>query len=124
MEINGEKYMYFRALFCVFSILIISVLGIYFGYLPRYEVKEVPAPTVVVIKVQIDPEGSIQEQLAYHRAEILKYEKAAAEEEVKANQYLSLHQMNDVRQANSRKSQYLKKIEEHVEAIEGLQRES
>ena len=79
------------------------------------------SPAQVIHMVRIDPEGSIEEQLAYHQGEIKKYEAAIIKEEANANFSLVQNQMNEVRQANSRKFQYIKKIEEHMEAIMELQ---
>ena len=46
------------------------------------------------------------------------------QEEKNAHIYLIEGQMNNVRQANSRKFQYMKKIEQHKEAIEELKQET
>ncbi len=104
----------------VFSILIISVLGLFLGT-PATKKLESTEKVRTIGAIRIDPEGTREEQLAYHLGEIKKYQAAILKEEANANSYLVKNQMNEVRQANSRKYQYSKKIEEHMEAIEGLQ---
>ncbi len=111
--------MYLRWIGAISSILIICVLGVYLGV--PLEKKAISKNVDFTIK--IDPEGSIQEQLAYHQFEIKKYEAAALKEKTNAYFYLDKHQMNEVRQANSRRFQYLKKIEEHTLAIKELKKE-
>gem|GEM_PF-6792830 len=111
--------MYIRLIGASFSILIICLLGIYIGG---------PSKDRIVSKmenlvIKMDPEGSVQERLAYHQFEIKKYESEALKEKLNAYSYLEKHQMNEVRQANSRRFQYLKKIEEHTLAIEELKKE-
>ncbi len=112
--------MSFRVLGLIFSALIISTLGVFFGGSSTKKM-EVVAEAQAISMTRIDPEGSLEEQLAYHLGEIKKYQAAILKEEANANLYLVKNQMNEVRQANSRKFQYSKKIEEHREAIEGLQ---
>jgi hypothetical protein len=70
--------------------------------------------------IKMDPEGTLQEQLAYHHYEMKKYEVAAKEERENAIAYLKKQQMNEVRQAYSRRAQYLKKVEEHEKYLEEL----
>jgi hypothetical protein len=111
--------MYVRLIGAVFSILIICVLGLHLGR----PLEKNSFSKSVDFTIKIDPEGSVQEQLAYHQFEIQKYEAAALKEKVNAYFYLDKHQMNEVRQANSRRFQYLKKIEEHTLAIEELKKE-
>ena len=90
-------------------------------YLGEPNTKRGKTEVVEVCLIRVDPEGSFEEQMAYHLGEIKKYQAAIIKEEKNANLYLVKNQMNDVRQANSRKFQYVKKVEEHMEAIEGLQ---
>jgi hypothetical protein len=115
--------MSFRFLSLVCSALIISVLGICLGApnLKNVEVKQEIVREVSLVKV--DPEGTLEEQLAYHESEIKKYQEACIKEETNANLYLIQNQMNNVRQSNSRKFQYMNKIKEHKEAIEELKNE-
>ncbi len=112
-----EKIMYFRITCATLSILIISVLGFYVGR----NTLEVPAETHVI---KVDPDGTLEEQLAYHEQQMKKYQEALLKEEANANLYLRRGQMNDVRQATSRKFQYEKKLEEHAQAIEELQKQT
>lgn len=109
-----------RVLGLIFSALIISILGVFFGG-PATKKMEAATEIQAISITRIDPEGSIEEQLAYHLGEIKKYQAAILKEEANAKLYLVKNKMNEVRQANSRKFQYSKKIEEHIEAIEGLQ---
>lgn len=113
------KIMYARLIGAVFSILIICVLGNYLG--KPSENKKIPYTKNIIIKM--DPQGSLEEQLAYHQFEIKKYQAEALKEQQNAYLYLDKHNMNEVRQANSRRFQYLKKVEEHTLAIEELKKE-
>ena len=110
--------MSFRVLSLIFSVFVISGLGLYLGA-PNKTNGANQVEEVCIIR--IDPEGSLEEQLAYHISEIKKYQEAVLKEEANAKLNLIMSQMNEVRQANSRKFQYSKKIEEHKMAIEGLQ---
>jgi hypothetical protein len=112
-----EKTMYFKVTCATLSILIISALGFYVGR------NTVDAPAVAHV-IKVDPEGNLQEQLAYHELQMKKYQEALIKEEANANLYLRRGQMNEVRQATSRKFQYEKKLEEHAQAIEELQKQT
>lgn len=106
---KGRKNMSFRCGFKIFSIMVVSMLC----FMAGCSSPEVP-------KARADINGIKEEKIAYHQAEIKKYMVALKKEEGNERKYLDQHQMNDVRQASSRKKQYLKKIEWHVKAIEEL----
>jgi hypothetical protein len=93
--------------------LAISVLSVFPGCASREKTKNVSI-------IRMDPEGSLEEQLAFHLFEMKKYEAAALEENQKALAYLKKENMNEVRQASSRRAHYLKKAEEHSKFYEEL----
>lgn len=68
--------------------------------------------------VKADPNGTKEEQIQYHKNQIKKYKSAVEREEHLAQRAQSERQMSDVKQANARKAHYLKKIDEHVDAIQ------
>lgn len=111
--------MNFRICIAIFSILSISLLGI----IPWRSAPVVAKNIVEFRAIRIDPEGNFEEQLAYHQAQVKKFQEAVIKEDVNARNYLSRQMMNEVRQANSRKFQYVRKIEEHLAAIEELKNE-
>lgn len=94
----------------IFNILIISSLC---------AISACSSPAEIVIKP--NRYGTAEEQVAYHQQEIKKYRIAIKKEEANEKRYLSSEQMNEVRQAMSRKFQYMNKINEHAKAIEELQ---
>ncbi len=112
--------MNFRIWIAVLSILSISALG----FIPWRSAPVVAKKNTEVRTIRMDPEGSFEEQLAYHEAQVRKFQEAIVKEDANAKIYLSKHMMNEVRQANSRKFQYTKKIEEHLIAIEELKNAS
>lgn len=108
--------MSFRMYKCAYRFLIISLLCFTCGCSSL-------ASSVTISSTRVDPEGTKEEQIAYHQAEIKKYQVAVSKENANATRYLNQYQMNDVRQSNSRKQQYQKKIEEHTQAIRELEQE-
>ena len=73
--------------------------------------------------VKPNPDGTKLEKIQYHKKEIKKYKSSIAKEDQNINKALADHHMNEARQAYSRKDLYVRKIQEHINAIDLLEKE-
>lgn len=72
---------------------------------------------------QVDPNGSLNEKIAYQKSEIRKYEMAISKEKQTSLQSLQKRDMSEVRRANNKVACYQRKLTEHKEALMELEKE-
>lgn len=70
-----------------------------------------------------DPNGSINEQIAYHKSEIKKYQTALDKENEVSLKALTTRDMSEVRRSNNKKDRYERKIKDHQKALMKLENE-
>ena len=75
-------------------------------------------------RVYADPHGSKEEQIAYHRNERDKYQKAYEEERARSIKSLQSRHMSEVRRSNNKQTMYQKKAQEHQAAIDLLRNDN
>ncbi len=66
---------------------------------------------------QADPNGSIDEKIAYHRNEIKTYQAAIEKEKQITVNSLQSRNMSEVRRSNNKTAMYERKIKENQQAI-------
>lgn len=72
------------------------------------------------VKVYADPNGSVKEQIAYHKCEVHKYEVAMEREKHASLQSLQKRDMSEVRRSNNKIARYQRRIDQHEAAIASL----
>lgn len=70
-----------------------------------------------------NPNGSIDEKIAYHKSEIKKYQAALEKEKQLSVRSLHNRNMSEVRRSNNKQQRYERKINEHKQAIKELNKE-
>ncbi len=70
-----------------------------------------------------DPNGSLNEQIAYQKSEIKKYQTALEKEKEVSLKALTTRDMSEVRRANNKQERYERKIKEHQTALMKLEYE-
>jgi hypothetical protein len=70
-----------------------------------------------------DPNGSVNEKIAYQKSEISKYRAVIGQEKQKSLKSLQKRDMSEVRRANNKVARYQRKLTEHKQALSVLEQE-
>ncbi|MCH9617711.1 MAG: hypothetical protein SP4CHLAM5_10900 [Chlamydiia bacterium] len=70
-----------------------------------------------------DPNGSVNEKIAYQKGEISKYRTAINMEKQKSIKSLQKRDMGEVRRSNDKVARYQRKLTEHKQALSTLEQE-